>query len=62
MLAQYDELNETIHRNEKLFAKGVSFVDVMLIMSAMTVGERIWSLDKTLITLANQLQLETLNL
>lgn len=44
----------------KLFAKGVSFVDVMLIMSALTVGARIWSLDKNLVQLANQLQLETL--
>ena len=60
MLA-FDEVFQFIEV-KKLFAKGVSFVDVMLIMSALTVGARIWSLDKNLVHLANHLQLATLKL
>jgi predicted nucleic acid-binding protein len=57
----FDEVFQFIEA-KKLFAKGVSFVDVMLIMSALTVGARIWSLDKNLVQLANHLQLATLKL
>lgn len=49
----FDELFQFIERR-KAFAKGVSFVDIALLLSAMAIGAQLWSHDKNLITLANE--------
>lgn len=49
----FDELFTFIERR-KAFAKGVSFVDISLLLSALAIGAQLWSHDKNLVALADE--------
>jgi predicted nucleic acid-binding protein len=56
IIAEHDEVLELIERNH-LMGKGLGYVDIHLIASAMLTGIPIWTLDKKLGQIANALHL-----
>ena len=54
--AEHEEVLELIERNQ-LMGKGLGYVDIHLIASAMLTGIPIWTLDKKLGQIANALHL-----